>query len=242
MLCEGNLVGILRVGIVAVDGLGAVGVFRRGNNLGIVARWFGSLRLSWRLRLGLLLELLRLAGAHGRAKRLHVRGSSAADGRRVLKAVELRRGVHLRRCDRMRSFGATSAAVVAHGLLAESRILSERERVDKGSGSRCRGRSKVEDPEDVDDGKEQEAGGRGLERADRAVDEVVDSRRDEDDASSAVRRKGNVVRLDRVASNDDEYANVKEERVEGRPPSKGSEGLALEGRILVTVAVVVDLA
>lgn len=115
----------------------------------------------------------------------------------------------------MRSLRATGAAVVAHGLLAESRILGEREGVDEGSGGRRRGGSEVENPADIDDGKQQEAGGRGLERANRAIDEVVDSRRDKDDARCAVRRKGNVVRLDRVASDDDEYANVEEERVKG---------------------------
>lgn len=66
MLCERNLVGILRVSVVAVDGLGAVGVFRRGNDFSVIAGGLGRLRLlGRRLRLSLLLEGLRLGVGHG---------------------------------------------------------------------------------------------------------------------------------------------------------------------------------
>lgn len=219
MLGKGDFVGIVGIGVVAVDGLGLVGVLGGRDDLGVMGRLGQG-------NLGRLLTLLGGAGAK-------VGGSGASHGVAervaVFEAVELGRGVHLGRLDRVGSFGAAGAAVGSHGLavhvgrglLGEGKGIEESTRRGGGRGA------KVKDPDNVKHGEQDETGAGGLASANVGVDEGVDAGAGEHQAGSEVAAEGDVVGLDRVGGDDDKDANIDEEGEDDGPPGELGEALAL---------------
>lgn len=137
MLAKGNLVGIVGVGLVAVDGLCTVRVLCRRDDLGIMAVGL----------VGLLLARVCAKGvAVGAARPV---GLAATDRGRVFKAVELSRRVHLRRLDRVGGFGAARGTIDAHGRAVHGRVFGQSKRVDESTGRRRGRRAKVEDPQNL---------------------------------------------------------------------------------------------
>jgi hypothetical protein len=189
MLLEADLVGVVRVRLVAVDGLRAVGVLDRG--------------FLWRLVGGCC------AAAHAselRCSRSAPLGTCrtarvAGDGRRCLEAVELCRGVHLRCLLVDLGFRAVHVAVGDGARLARAReLLVQGIRVDEGAVAGMGLRAVVEYPHNlglsvsaepraregayVDHGQEDVAGTGSLEGRDGRVDERIDRRRGEDESSA----------------------------------------------------------
>lgn len=130
MFRKRDLVGVVRVGLVAVDGLSTVWVFCRLGDLGIC--WLGR----W---------------LHGRLEpRRSIGGPVVVEGRRrVLEAVELRRrGVHLRWLMRGRGL-RTATIATGHGVSVHAGVFLQGERVNVGACDSTWGRSKVEDPQNL---------------------------------------------------------------------------------------------
>lgn len=220
MLGKGDFVGVIGVGLVAVDGLGLVGILCGRDDLDVVG---GLADLG--CRAGLLKGLLGAACAK-------VGGSGAGHGvserRGVLKAAELGRGVHLRRLDRVGRLGAAGGAVACHGLPRHGAggLFGQGKRVEEGAGGGGWRRAKVEDPDNVEHGEQDEAGSGGLTGANVGVDEVVDAGAGENEAGGKVAAEGNVVGLDGVGGDDDKNANVEEEGIHDGPPGEFRKALA----------------
>ncbi len=220
MLAKGDFVGIVGVGLVAVDGLGLVGILGGRHHLGIMG--LARLRQAGLLTLLALLRWLGCAGAKvGVARASH----GVTERRGVFEAVELGRGVHLGRLDRVGCLGAASTAVGRHGLAVHGarRFLGKSKGVEEGTGRGGGRGAKVKDPDNVEHGEEDEAGAGSLTGAIVGVDEAVDAGAGEDEAGGKVAAEGDLVGLDGVGSDDDEDANVEEEGEDDGPPGKLGE-------------------
>jgi hypothetical protein len=151
VLLEADLVGVVRVRFVAVDGLGAVRV--------LDGRVLLLLLLGVHVALLLLLQLQRRVVV-GHAAELGCRGVAAlgasgtagvaGHGGRRLEAVELCRRVHLGRLVVDLGFRADGVAVGDGARGARARVLLVQGiRVDKGAVAGLRLRAVVEDPYDL---------------------------------------------------------------------------------------------
>jgi hypothetical protein len=142
---EANLVGVVRVRFVAVDGLGAVRVLDGGVLLLLLLGFHVVLLLlRRRVVVGHAAELGR-----GRVAALGAGGAAGVpgDGGRGLEAVELRGCVHLRRLVVDLSFGPDGVAVGDGARGARARVLFvQGVRVDKGAVGGLRLGAVVEDP------------------------------------------------------------------------------------------------
>lgn len=211
MLGEGNFVGIVGVGLVAVDGLGLVRVFRRGDNLGIVA-WLGLLRLLALLGLALLCVGGSKVGVSSSVERVGRVG--------VLEATKLGGRVHLWRLDRVGRLGAAGAAV-AHGLTVHTgRLLGQGKGVEESArGGRGRG-AKVKDPDNVEHAEQDEASSGSLVGAGAGENEVADTNTGESETGGEVAADSDMVGVNSVGCDDDKDANVEEEGVDDGPPGQ----------------------
>lgn len=122
MLGEGDLICIVGVGFVAVDGLCSIGVFGWGNNFSVAigSRWL------WCWNTGV--------GEVGRDRRGSGHVHSGNRGR-ILKAAQLSRSIHLRGLDGVGGFGSAGAAIRIHGRSMNScRLFLKGKGIDKSTG------------------------------------------------------------------------------------------------------------
>ncbi len=215
MLGKGDFVGVFGVGLVAVDGLGLVGVLCGRHHLGVVARLA-------RLGLNRLAGLLARLGGAGAKVGVSRASHGVANRGGVFKAIELCRCVHLGWLDRVGRLRTASAAIGRHGLAVHGArgLLGEGKGVEESAGRGGGRGAKVKDPDNVEHGEQDKAGAGGLAGANVGVDEVVDAGAGEDEAGSKVAAEGDVIGLDSVGGDDDEDADVDKEGVDGGPPGK----------------------
>lgn len=118
----------------------------------------------------------------------------------------LRRVIHLRGLHRVRGFRAASRSVVVERLLVHGRLFGQGKRVDEGArGGRWSG-TKVEYPEEIDHGQEDETSGGGLSGGAVGVNQAVNGGGNEHMAGGGVGSDSDMVGLHSIASNDDENA------------------------------------
>lgn len=123
----------------------------------------------------------------------------------------------------MRSFRAASRSVVVQRLLVHGRLFGQSEGVDESARGGRGSRAKVEYPEEIDHGQEDETSGGSLSRGAVSVNQAVNGGSNEHMAGSSVGSESDMIGLNSIASNNDENARVEQQGVEDGPPSKFGE-------------------